>query len=121
MFRSFAPETGRIKLKTKLDEMTLDPKRAVSVGLILNELVVNSLKYGFPADSTGEISIELKTTDNRIVLVVEDDGVGFPKDFNIKNAASTGLSIIRILTEQLEGEMKFQAGPGSRTELSFDA
>jgi len=121
VFRSFAPETGRIKLKTKLDDMTLDPKRAVSVGLILNELVLNSLKYAFPADGTGEISIELKKADNRIVLVIEDNGVGFPMDFNIKNAASTGLSIIRILTEQLEGEMKFQAGPGSRTELSFEA
>jgi len=118
-FRSFAPETGKIKLKSKLEEATLDPKRAVSVGLILNELVMNSLKYGFPADSTGEISIELKKAEGRIVLIVSDNGVGFPNDFNVKNATSTGLSIIRILTEQLEGEMSFRPGPGSRTELSF--
>ncbi len=119
VFRSFAPETGKVKLKTKLEDMTLDPKRAVSVGLILNELVMNSLKYGFPGDAIGEISIELKKNDRRISLIIEDDGVGFPKGFNAHRAASTGLSIIRILTEQLDGEMKFQPGPGSRTELIF--
>ncbi|MBN1939698.1 MAG: response regulator [Candidatus Aminicenantes bacterium] len=121
VFRSFAPETGRIKLKTKLEEMTLDPKQAVSVGLILNELLMNSLKYGFSADSTGQISIELKNASGRIVLIVEDDGVGFPNDFNIKNAAGTGLGIVRILTEQLDGEVHFRPGPGSRVELSFGA
>lgn len=119
VFRSFAPETGIVRLKTKLEEMALDPKRAVSVGLIVNELVMNSLKHGFPGKALGEIRLELKKENGRVVLDVADNGVGFSKDFDFKNSTGTGLTIVRMLAEQIEGRVAFEAGSGAHIQLTF--
>lgn len=119
VFRSFAPETGTVRLKTKLEEMSLDPKRAVSVGLIVNELVVNAIKHGFPGKAPGEVRLELKKENGRIVLEVADNGAGFAKGFDFKNAAGTGLTIVRMLAEQIEGRLTFETGPGTHIRLTF--
>jgi PAS domain S-box-containing protein len=120
ILRSFAPETGNVRLKTKLEETKLDPKRAVPVGLILTELVMNSLKYGFPGKAMGEIRLELKKTDGRIVLDVADNGTGISKDLDFNNANGTGLTIVRMLAEQLDAELNFSVDHGTRIQLSFN-
>jgi PAS domain S-box-containing protein len=119
VLRSFAPETGTVRLKTKLEEMTLDPKRAVPVGLIVNELVMNSLKYGFAGKPKGEIRLELKKDGNRVILEVSDNGVGVSKDFDFKNATGSGLTIVRMLVEQIDGELSFTVDHGTRVQMSF--
>ncbi|MCX6565757.1 MAG: PAS domain-containing protein [Candidatus Aminicenantes bacterium] len=120
ILRSFAPEAGNVRLKTKLEETRLDPKRAVPVGLILTELIMNSLKYGFPGKAMGEIRLELKKSDGRIFLDVADNGTGVSKDFDFNNATGTGLTIVRMLAEQLDAELNFSVDHGTRVQLSFN-
>jgi len=120
VIRSFAPEAGNVRLKTKLEEIKLDPKRAVPVGLILTELVMNALKYGLPGKAGGEIRLELKKTDGRIVLEVSDNGSGVPKGFDFNNAAGMGLTIVRMLAEQLDAELNFSTHRGTRVQMSFN-
>ena len=120
LVRSFAPEAGNVRLKTKLEEIRLDPKRAVPVGLILTELVMNALKYGLPGKAAGEIRLELKKTDGRIVLGVTDNGSGFPKGFDFNNVAGTGLTIVRMLAEQLDAQLDFASKHGTCIQLSFN-
>jgi two-component sensor histidine kinase len=120
VIRSFAPEANNVRLKTKLEEIKLDPKRSVPVGLILTELVMNALKYGLPGKGIGEIRLELKETDGRIFLEVADNGGGLPPGFDYATVSGTGLTIVRMLVEQLDAELTFTGRRGTRVQLSFN-
>lgn len=120
VIRSFAPEANNVRLKTKLEEIKLDPKRSVPVGLILTELVMNALKYGLPGKGFGEIRLELKETDGRIFLEVADNGGGLPPGFDYATVSGTGLTIVRMLVEQLDAELTFTGRRGTRVQLSFN-
>ena len=94
---------------------------AIPCGLILNELITNSLKHAFPADRAGEIYIGLhRGEDDQCVLRVADSGVGIPPGLDAQNVRSLGLRIVRALTGQLNGEFQIRrANPGTEAWLSF--
>jgi two-component sensor histidine kinase len=88
-------------------------------GLILNELVSNSLKYAFP-ERTGEIRIEMSMDhDDRFVLVVSDNGVGFPKDLDFRETGSLGLKLVQSLVDQLDGTIELQNDEGTTFKIIF--
>ena len=64
----------------------------------INELITNSLKYAFPNDQEGQISIDFKSEADTMLLTVGDDGVGFPADLNLENTQTLGLQLVRLLT-----------------------
>jgi PAS domain S-box-containing protein len=98
----------KIDLNLDVDQINLDVGTSINLGLILNELLTNSLKYAFGGKETGKINISLKYNDeeNKIVLKVSDNGLGLPKDFNVNNLNSLGLGIVGSLAEQSGGEFK---------------
>ncbi|MDY6903180.1 MAG: sensor histidine kinase [Thermodesulfobacteriota bacterium] len=102
-------------------EMFLDIDQAVPCGLILNELVSNSLKYAFPEGKTGEVKIVFKkNSDNSYVLSVFDNGVGFPAQFDIHEDRETlGLRLVSRLVDQLEGQLSIETNPGARFTIRF--
>ena len=84
---------------------------AIPCGLIINELVSNSLKHAFLDGREGEIRIDLRSGNNgQLALMVGDNGVGFPKDFDFRNTPSLGLKLVNILVEQLEGSIEYEKG-----------
>jgi len=97
----------RIKIKLLVDDISLSVELAIPCGLIINELLTNALKYAFPKSfkGNGEIMVSMqKTEDAEIELIVQDNGVGFPEDFDIDNTDSCGMEIVKVLAEdQLEG------------------
>ena len=107
LFTSHGVDTNQIKLKIDIKDVSFDLENAIPCGLIINELVSNSLKHAFPGERTGEIEISLHTINEvELELKVSDDGVGIPEDLDIRDAESMGLHIVRILAEQtLEGKM----------------
>ena len=119
IFKSYVSGPGRFALKTDLDDVFLDTKRAVPLALIINELIVNAVKYSHPAGDAGEIRLGLHETDGRIELRVEDDGVGFPEKMDPGAAESTGLVLIRLLAGQLDGDLTFGRGRGAGVILQF--
>jgi len=117
-----------IELKTFVDNVSLDIDTAIPCGLIINELVINSLKHGFPLDSEsgisggqkGNISIELHSIGNgKLVLSVSDNGVGFPADVDFRNSESLGLKLVNTLTEQLGGVIKLNRANGTEFKITF--
>ncbi|MBN2104315.1 sensor histidine kinase, partial [bacterium] len=78
---------------------------ALSVGLILNELVTNSLKYAFPDNRKGSIGITLERKNGDIIIEVSDDGIGTPSDFAIENSKGLGMSLVNLLTKQINGNL----------------
>jgi len=120
LYHSYEIQTGRVRLETELEQLYLDLDAAVACGLIINELVSNSLKYAFPDGREGVIRIELTADANHAAqLIVADNGVGHSSHFDLANAKTLGLRLIRTLTEQLGGTIELRANDGIEARLTF--
>lgn len=109
-----------IELELDLEHVKIDVNNAIPLGLIINEIVTNSLKYAFP-DGRGKLSIQfyrLKAKDE-FELVISDDGVGLPEDFDFKKAKSLGLKLVNSLTEQLDCSIELDRSHGTQFTIKF--
>lgn len=128
LFRSYGVSSNAITLKINVGGVLLGIDTAIPCGLIINELVSNSLKHAFPADnacskgseSKGEIRIDLHLTNaSRVTLIVSDNGIGFPKDFDFWNTTSLGLRLVSVLTNQLGGTVEIDRSGGTTFRITF--
>jgi PAS domain S-box-containing protein len=101
-----------------VDDVKLNIETAVPIGLILNELVSNSLKHGFPKGS-GEVYIRLKNVEDKYEMIVGDNGIGFPKDIDFKKTESLGLQLVNNLVNQIDGEIVFNNDHGTEFKIIF--
>jgi two-component sensor histidine kinase len=107
---------------TSIAPIALDLDSAISVGLVVNELVSNCLKYAFPPGHEGvcKVWVGLDLSDrNRIVLEVRDNGVGLPPDLAPDNARSLGLRLVDMLAQQLRGKLELDRSEGTAFRLTF--
>jgi two-component sensor histidine kinase len=117
---SYGVDSSRIRRNLNVAEVALDVDTAIPVGMILNELVSNSLKHAFPAGRGGEIRIDLGAKVNgRYTLIVADDGEGFPEDLDFRNSESLGLKLVSGLVEQLDGAIELDNSRGTEFKISF--
>ena len=124
LLHSYGVDPDAITLKINADDVSLGIDTAVPCGLIINELVSNSLKHAFPAgkargDRESEIRINLRAHDNKLTLVVSDNGVGLPRDLDFRNTESLGLHLVNTLTRQLEGTIELDRSGGTAFEITF--
>ncbi|MGF1937921.1 MAG: PAS domain S-box protein [Nostoc sp. ChiQUE02] len=121
LFSAYEVNEDTIALTINVDEhVFLGLDTAIPCSLIIHELVSNSLKYAFPAGRNGTIYIEIKKTyDHQITLIVSDDGIGLPSNFNFKNIASLGWQLVDALTNQLSGNLNIQGARGVECQLTF--
>jgi two-component sensor histidine kinase len=110
-------EMRPIGLRTYLTPVIVDARRAASVGLILNELVTNALKYAFPDDRAGTITVRLGCNESMIELSVSDNGVGI--DSSAPRGTGVGQRLVRALTQQLDGVFSTDSAPGTGTTCRF--
>lgn len=109
-----------VEMKFDLDEIYLNLDSAIPCGLILNELISNSLKYAFVGMVEGVIKISLKEKNNNMILLtVEDNGKGIDEGINIEKTDTLGLQLVHTLTEQLEGKISLYRDKGSRFDIQF--
>ncbi len=121
LLQSYAQDAHKIVLNRNIKDISLDVETAIPCGLIINELVSNSLKHAFPDGREGEINIKFHSSDdNKLELIVSDDGVGIPENMDIRNTESLGLHLVNILAEdQLKGELKLDRSKGTIFRISF--
>ena len=119
LFNSYDVEKYRIKPTLEIDDVNLNIETAVPCGLIISELVSNSLKYAFPDDMEGEIYISLKANSDKFRLIISDNGIGLPEEFDFENIGSLGLLLVNNLTEQIDGEIKINRKNGTEYDISF--
>jgi two-component sensor histidine kinase len=113
-----AQATGRgsISIKVVVEDITLPPKHANTIGLIANELLTNAYKHAFESGTAGNVAVTLHRSKTRLTLAVEDDGKGCPENAQ----AGVGSQLIRLLVAQLEGEVTRQSKQkGCRVEVSI--
>jgi PAS domain S-box-containing protein len=117
--RSYRLRPEAVKINVSVDDVSLPIDTAVPCGLIINELASNSLKYAFPADSSGSINITFERADAHYVLCVSDTGIGLPAGFDPEKGKSLGLKLVRMLTAQLSGEIECRNGVGTTFKIKF--
>lgn len=108
-----------ITVDMELDEVLLNVNQAMPLALILNELLSNAYNHAFGKGSTGTISVKLGKKDDQINLTVADDGIGIPKSINGTETDSLGLTIINLLTKQLNGFLIISRNNGSEFNIQF--
>jgi len=113
------PTLANTVVKETLDDVNLDITRTIPVGLIINEIITNSLKHGFNnLKHTPEIRIQLFTKDNWVHISINDNGSGFPENIE-KNKNSLGISLMESLTEQIDGKLELLNNNGAQVKLSL--
>jgi PAS domain S-box-containing protein len=128
LFQSYKINPEAVVLTTDVQDVSLDINKAIPCGLIINELVTNSLKYAFPQISEadkkkakkGEIDIQLTSNNGEITLLYRDNGIGLPEDLDIETADSFGLQLVTTLVSQLNGRIDIKRKPGATFEITFD-
>jgi len=115
------PETARkVSLDVESDQIALDLDTAMPCGLLINEIVSNSLKYAFPNGQEGHILIKLKALpENKIQITVKDNGVGIADEHQLGNPSTLGLQLISALTSQLNGEVEMFSDNGTTFNITF--
>lgn len=120
LFRSYQVRPGRIELATEISDVRIGVDLAVPCGLIVNELVSNSLKYAFPDGQEGTIVIRVeRMQDGSALLTVADDGVGLPPEVGFWNTKTLGLRLVRSLVRQIDGEIDVAGPPGAEYRIRF--
>jgi two-component sensor histidine kinase len=111
---------GKVNVECDMHQLVLDVDTAISIGLIVNELLTNSLKYAFENKEKGAIKISLKDTSNQdeLLLKISDNGIGKPVTNNTKGTGF-GTQLINLLTRQLDGKLAYEINNGTTVLLHF--
>ena len=115
----YGVHSDKIRVNIRIDDIFLDVDTAIPCGLIINELLSNALEHAFPDNRHGEIGITFTQDQGEFILVISDNGVGFPADLDYKKSASLGLQLVATLTNQLNGHMTLDRKDGSTFTISF--
>jgi two-component sensor histidine kinase len=120
MFMSYGLSSQKVALKTDVEDIAFGVDTAIPCGLIINELVSNSLKYAFPEDREGEIKVSLRRNDRaEVELTVSDNGVGMPEDVDFRKTDSLGLNLVNALVGQLQGKIELHRAKGTEFIITF--
>ncbi len=136
LIRSYTASTRPVAVRTNVNGVCLGIDTALPCGLIVSELVSNSLKHAFPPEDDtplagntpptegegGQIRVELLADDHdQLTLIVGDNGIGFPEEFEFHNTASLGLQLVTGLVGQLDGSIELDRSQGTEFKITFPA
>lgn len=119
LFSTYAIEEDKVRFTTDIDPIKLDVEQVIPLGLIINELISNALKYAFQNRRQGEIKLAIKKQGGALFVRVEDDGVGLPNDFNISESKSLGFKLIRIFSQKLKAKFEVDGNAGTTVTLKI--
>lgn len=117
LFRSL--DSFHVQLSIKMDCLYVSMNTAIYCGLIINELVTNSLKHAFPKGNKGKIKIEFEKNRHEYILTHSDNGVGLPKKIDLKKSSTLGLNLVHNLVDQLKGRIELERAGGTIFRLYF--
>jgi two-component sensor histidine kinase/CheY-like chemotaxis protein len=104
----------------EIGDLELNLETAILCGLIINELISNSLKYAFPNTENGKVFVSLNLVDNKYELIISDNGIGFPENMDFRNTETLGLQLVNNITDQLDGTIELDRSLGTKFTIKFD-
>lgn len=114
------PEKTNVRVEKEIADVQLSVKTLFTLGLIVNELVTNALKYAFINQDAGHIQIVLSQKAREITLSIRDNGTGLPEKFNVATSSGLGLSLVTMLTQQLQGTFTMKSEQGTSSMVKFE-
>jgi len=114
------PNRGIVKVETDIDDFILNVQKLSPLGIIVNELFTNMMKYAFAGRDSGAITVSASMNNNRVKIAIQDNGVGIPESISINHSTGFGLNLVGMLIEQIGGSIKIERGEGTRFVLEFD-
>ena len=119
LIKSYRSQITRLNIRSETGMIFLEIDQAILCGLIINELISNSIKHAFKGRAEGEIVVRLSNEDENYEVIVQDNGIGFPDDFDISTSDSLGLQLVTSLTSQLAGKLEINSDSGTIVKISF--
>lgn len=116
----YAMDQSNVEIKLDVYDSELNVNQAVPCGLIINELVTNAYKHAYPEGDSGVIYVSLKEQDGKIFLRVKDEGIGLPDGFNLEESESLGFTLVSILAQQIEAEVRVHSENGTDISVVFE-
>lgn len=120
LFRTYVADPSLITLELDVEDIMLDIDTAIPLGLIVNELLSNSMKHAFPESQKGTIKLEFKSDNGGCLLVVADDGIGLPTGMDITHTDTLGLQLVISLIGQIDAEMEVNCQDGTEFRISLN-
>ncbi|HOT74194.1 MAG TPA: PAS domain S-box protein [Candidatus Wallbacteria bacterium] len=114
------PNKNIVKMFKIIDNVMIDAKILPAVGIIINELLTNIMKYAFNGRESGSITVSGRASDNRVTIAVQDDGIGLPESIDASNPGGFGLELVHMMTRSLKGDIKIERGGGTKFVIEFD-
>lgn len=117
---SYVKPDQKIQIEIHCASTYLDLHTAIQCGLIVNELITNSLKYAFAGRTDGLIRVEFyHSQENEFKLIISDNGIGIPDSIDLENPKTLGLDLVRGITDSLKGQIYFESGEGCKITIVF--
>jgi PAS domain S-box-containing protein len=117
--KAYVTSEKPIRIDTSIAELRIDSKRAATIGLIVNELITNSLKYAFPSRSSGTLWVRAREAEGILELSIADDGVGLAPSFNWRESKGLGFKLIELMSQQLSATVKIEGENGFRFSMGL--
>lgn len=117
LFDSYNIRPGQVELDLNIETLNLDVDTVIPIGLIVNELVSNSLKYAFPGQREGKISVDLKERNDQLILAVTDDGIGMDQKSQQSMGESFGYRLIEVFKDQLQASLDITVERGTNVTM----
>ena len=119
LFQSYNIDNDRIQLNSDIENVTLDVNTIIPLGLIINELITNALKYAFDDKKKGSINLSLKQEKEHLVFSIADDGKGLPDNFSFEKNKTLGFRLIKAFSKKLEAGLSINGTNGTKITLTI--
>ena len=119
LVHTYSVNTQKIKLILTLDKLFLNLDTSIPCGLIINEIISNSLKYAFPNNRDGIIFVTLKVNKQKVLIQAGDNGIGISPKIDLKQTKTLGLQLVDTLVEQINGTITLDRNNGTRFNIEF--
>ncbi len=114
------PNSKAVRIDKNIDDFILDSMRLSTLGIIINELLTNIMKYAFADRADGLITVSALLKDNQVSIIIQDNGVGVPESVNVEKSTGFGLQLVMMLTKQLRGSIQIENVNGVKVTLKFE-
>ncbi|MFI5144011.1 MAG: PAS domain S-box protein [Ignavibacteria bacterium] len=120
LFQAYGVNEGNIRLSIEAKNIYIGIDSAIPCGLLINELISNSLKHAFPGNRRGKINVTMEIVEeNKFSLIISDNGIGFPEDIDFRNTKSLGMQLVITLTDQIDGRIELIRENGTTFKITF--
>ena len=114
------PNRGIVKIETSMEDFILNISLLTPLGIIVNELLTNMMKYAFKERESGVLKLSAAVENNSAKIVIQDNGIGIPESVSFENHSGFGLELVRLLVDQINGNIRIERGEGTKFMLEFE-